>query len=103
MQTWQIQSLVLFISACLPRLSVLILVLTGRWRRSCRSHNALCAPHQNGAGVARVYDWSSGRVKAQHEWTRGYDTNFSIDDLLRSHRLDVTSQQVERMAHFSGV
>ena len=53
--------------------------------------------------VARVYDWSSGRVKAQHEWTRGYDTNFSIDDLLRSHRLDVTSQQVERMAHFSGV
>ena len=53
--------------------------------------------------VARVYDWTNGRIKAQHERVRGLGTGFSIDDLLRSHRLDVTSQQVERMAHFSGV
>lgn len=53
--------------------------------------------------VARVYDWSNGRIKAQHERVRGYGTRFSIDDLLRSHRLDVTSRQVERMAHFAGV
>ena len=53
--------------------------------------------------VARVYDWSNGRIKAQREPARGYSTHFSIDDLLRSHRLDMTSRQVERMAHFSGV
>ena len=53
--------------------------------------------------VARVYDWSNGHIKAQHERVRGRGTGFSIDDLLRSHRLDVTSRQVERMAHFSGV
>ena len=53
--------------------------------------------------VARVYDWSSGRIKAEHHRVRGLGTGFSIDDLLRSYRLDMTSQQVERMAHYSGV
>ena len=62
----------------------------------------MCGSAQ-GRRVARVYDWSNGRVKAQHERTRGHAIRFSIDDLLRGHRLDVTSRQVERMAHYSGV
>ena len=62
----------------------------------------MCGPVEH-RRVARVYDWSNGRIKAQHPGVRRQARGFSIDEFLWSQRLDMTSQQVERMARYSGV
>ena len=61
-----------------------------------------CGP-ANPARVARVYDWSNGRIKAHRRVPQGYDVKLTIDDLMMNQRLDMTSQQVERLAHYAGV
>ena len=53
--------------------------------------------------VARVYDWSSGRVIASHQSESDQLSRMTIHQLLMEHRVDMTSQQVERMANFTGV
>lgn len=62
----------------------------------------LCGPASRGH-VARVYDWSNGRVKASHQSLPRRVPGLSIDELMLEQRLDMTSQQVERMARFAGV
>lgn len=54
------------------------------------------------AHVARVYDWSNGRIKASHASPRGRIPGMSIHELLMEQRLDMTSQQVERMTLYAG-
>ncbi len=53
--------------------------------------------------VARVYDWSSGRVIASHQSVPDQLSRMTIHQLLQEQRIDMTSHQVERMAKFSGV
>lgn len=62
----------------------------------------LCGPARRDH-VARVYDWSKGRVKASHQSRPGRIPGMSIHELMTKQRLDMTSQQVERMAHYTGV
>jgi len=52
--------------------------------------------------VARVYDWSSGRVIASHQSVPDQLSRMTIHQLLMEHRVDMTSQQVERLANYSG-
>ena len=52
--------------------------------------------------VARVYDWSSGRVIASHQSVPDQLSRMTIHELLMEHRVDMTSQQVERMTNYSG-
>ena len=53
--------------------------------------------------VARVYDWSSGRVIASHQTVPDQLSRMTIHQLLLEQRIDMTSQQVQRMAHYTGV
>lgn len=53
--------------------------------------------------VARVYDWSSGRVIASHQSIPDQLSRMTIHELLMEHRVDMTNQQLERMATYSGV
>jgi len=62
----------------------------------------LCGPARRDH-VARVYDWSNGRVKASHQPRPWKIPAISIRDLMLEQRLDMTSQQVERMTHYTGV
>ena len=62
----------------------------------------LCGPARRDH-VARVYDWSTGRIKASRHAQPVSISRLSIDDIVTEQRLDMTSQQVERMANFAGV
>lgn len=53
--------------------------------------------------VARVFDWSSGRVIASHQSVPDQLSRMTIRQLLMEHRVDMTSREVERMANFAGV
>jgi len=53
--------------------------------------------------VARVYDWSSGRVIASHQSVPDQLSRMTIHELLMENRVDMTSKQMERIANYSGV
>lgn len=62
----------------------------------------LCGPARRDH-VARVYDWSTGSVGLGRDPRPQRAYRITIHQLLMEQRIDMTSQQLERMAHYTGV